>query len=62
MVEVTDKMKMVTGETRVKLIIGDVIGMYNYIHLFKKQNVEREGGGEVESFIANVLFKEQAEK
>lgn len=44
MAELTDKMKMVLGETRVKLIIGNVIGMYNYIHLFGEKNRMWKGG------------------
>lgn len=41
-----------------KLIIWDVIGVYNYIHLKKKGGGERGGM----SFITTVLFKEQVEK
>lgn len=40
MADLTVKMKIVPEETWVKLIIGDIIGMYNYIHLKKK---ERDG-------------------
>lgn len=51
MADLTVKMKIVPEETWVKLIIGDVIGMYNYIHLWKKK--KGEGG---EKFYYNSAF------
>lgn len=53
MADLTVKMKIVPEEIWVKLIIGDVIRMYNYIHLKKKKE---KGKREGEKLYYNCAF------